>query len=231
MPAVGVLLELRALDVGELAAGLRLAAHGGEQPAVGDDARQQRARLLGRREPRQDPERVRVHLQELRGDGVDAREMVQQLVVRPVAPVPPQVLAAELARRGQREQPGGAQLPEVLLREGAVVVERTGARAEAVGQRVDPAQSLRLLRGGHGVDRSELLRIGEVVVLELGIGAEERVLGHVGAEAAGRRASGPRASAMAAGVVRRRRRSRRRGSGRRARRRRARTRRSRSGCR
>jgi hypothetical protein len=93
-----------------------------------------------------------VHLQQLRGGAVDPREVVQQLVVGPVAAVPPEAVAADVLRRREREEPGGAQLREVLLRERRGLVERAGPRAEAVGERVDPAQPLGVLGAGQGVD-------------------------------------------------------------------------------
>ena len=154
VPAVGVLLELRALDVGELAAGPRLAAHGRQQPAVGHDAGEQRARLLGRREPRQDPERVRVHLQELRRDAVDPREVVRAArsragSARPTTGPRRRTHPARSARAGRRRAAPRSS-PRGRRRSSS---SGTGTRAEAVGQRVDPAQSFGLLRGGHGVDR------------------------------------------------------------------------------
>ena len=146
-------------------------------------------------------------LQQLRGHRVDRRERLEQLVVGPVVTGRPQPGAAELARSGQRQQAGRAQLRERLRGELGALVELTRALADPVGQlrdRLQPRNRLPppgLTGDVVGGVHLQLSRVGLVVLTQLRVGAQERVTAHVGAVAAGGRLASERLG-EAADVVR-----------------------------
>jgi hypothetical protein len=101
-------------DVGQLARRLGLAPDRRQQLPLRDDACKQLRPLLIAAEPRDDAERMGVDLEQLRGDAVDQRQALDQLVVVAVAALPPQPGTAVLDGRRQREQPRRPQLGERL---------------------------------------------------------------------------------------------------------------------
>ena len=93
--------------------------------------------LRRRAMPREEAERVRVHLEELRGGRVDPREGLDQLVERRERSLGPQPVAAEPLGRGQGDEAEPAQIGEVLGRKRRVLVGLAGAGAEGRCERLD----------------------------------------------------------------------------------------------
>ena len=129
-PAVAVGDELGAVHAGLVAGRRRLAADRGEQLAARHDLLEEALVLGGRAVSREEAERVRVHLQQLRGAVVDPGERLDQLVVRREGALAPEPVTAERLGRGQGDETEAAEVGEVLGRKAGRVVGRAGALAK-----------------------------------------------------------------------------------------------------